>query len=768
MAKEYTTIAPHDARPVKPRASERVREESRIDGARAARAVVALRPENIVDMLKTRDDAPRALAVASGKTLKRPVAALREAGLRVIVPQAGDRRMDAPPKIADETSPLGAGASYDLLENAFAVLECAKACRADAVMLLGESMPLAVDRVFLTEAQRAGLRVFGALEHGIGAFGWTECTPRPEASEVDPAWRTCHACKLTFPFSLIEQEGLRCPKCGTLVRLTSAERICATCDEGSFEEWDAALPDADPLEFPGYAEKIDALREKTGLAEGVRCGKAAIEGMPCAIGVMDSSFLMGSMGTVVGEKIARLFDRAREERLPVVIFCASGGARMQEGLASLMQMAKTSCARARHDEAGLLYVSVLTDPTTGGVTASFATLGDIIIAEPKTLIGFAGQRVIKDTINQELPEGFQTAEFALAHGLIDAIVERADMRETLARILDLHDPAARRRSNRARHAPAARVVVSPQAQREERALGLAQRLLKGRAGAKDAGAFGLARHMRRQMRRAKDAEDAAGSAWESVQLARNVHRPTAQTYIKGLATDFVELHGDRAFADDGAIIGGIGRIGGRAVTIIAEEKGIDLKERIRRNFGCPQPEGYRKSLRLMRQAQKFGRPIVCIVDTQGAFCGTDAEERGQGNAIAENLAGMAALRVPVISVLIGEGGSGGALALALANRVAMQEHAVYSVLSPEGFASILWKDRSRAPEAAEAMRMSAAQALELGVVDEVLPEGPQAAHANPDQAVRIMGSYLIRELGVFDDVEADDIVRQRHERFSKF
>ena len=174
---------------------------------------------------------------------------------------------------------------------------------------------------------------------------------------------------------------------------------------------------------------------------------------------------------------------------------------------------------------------------------------------------------------------------------------------------------------------------------------------------------------------------------------------------------FIELHGDRAFADDGAILAGIGWISGHPVTVIAQEKGVNLTDRVARNFGCPQPEGYRKSLRLMREAEKFGRPILCLVDTQGAFCGTEAEERGQGNAIADNLVAMAGLRVPVVSVLLGEGGSGGALALAVGNRVAMQEHAVYSVLSPEGFASILWKDRTRAPEAAEAMQMDAASVL---------------------------------------------------------
>ena len=264
------------------------------------------------------------------------------------------------------------------------------------------------------------------------------------------------------------------------------------------------------------------------------------------------------------------------------------------------------------------------------------------------------------------------------------------------------------------------------------------------------------------------AADPGNRAWQSVQLARNVHRPTARAYIDAFVDGFIELHGDRAFGDDGAVVAGVGWIGGRAVTVIAQEKGADLKERIRRNFGCPQPEGYRKSLRLMRQAEKFGRPVVCLVDTQGAFCGMEAEERGQGNAIADNLLAMAGLRVPVVSVLLGEGGSGGALALALADRVAMQEHAVYSVLSPEGFASILWKDRTRAPEAAAVMKMSAAEACQMGIVDAVLPEGPAPAHENPEAAAEQVRAYVVDVLAELCEQSIEEVLEARYERFAKF
>lgn len=209
-------------------------------------------------------------------------------------------------------------------------------------------------------------------------------------------------------------------------------------------------------------------------------------------------------------------------------------------------------------------------------------------------------------------------------------------------------------------------------------------------------------------------------------------------------------------------------IAGRPVTVIGQEKGTDLNDRISRNFGCPQPEGYRKSLRLMRQAEKFGRPILCLVDTQGAFCGMEAEERGQGNALADNLIAMAGLKVPVISVLLGEGGSGGALALAVANQVAIQENAVYSVLSPEGFASILWKDRSRAAEAAQVMGMSAADVAQLGVADVILSEGAGPAHENPDQAVAEVRRYVAQALEQLEGMSPEQLVEQRQRRFAQF
>lgn len=248
-------------------------------------------------------------------------------------------------------------------------------------------------------------------------------------------FQKCPACGRTLYEEDVRGKKYCCPECGKHFRITPRTRIGMVADEGSFEEWDGGLVGNDPLHFPGYEEKLEHLRQAAGLTEAVVTGKASIRGMETALGVMSPDFLMGSMGIAVGEKITRLIERATTEHLPVILFCCSGGARMQEGIFSLMQMAKTAQAVKRHDEAGLLYVSVLTDPTMGGVTASFAMLGDVILAEPGAVIGFAGERVIRQTIGQKLPEGFQSAEFLLKHGFVDRIVKRGQMRSVLAVLL---------------------------------------------------------------------------------------------------------------------------------------------------------------------------------------------------------------------------------------------------------------------------------------------------------------------------------------------
>lgn len=479
-----------------------------------------------------------------------------------------------------------------------------------------------------------------------------------------------------------------CPKCGGYLRMPAYERIALVTEEGSFEEWDTGLVNTNPLRMKGYPDKVKALQEKTELDEAVVTGKARIGENEVVIMVMDGRFMTASMGAVVGEKVTRGIEKATEMKLPIVIFTCSGGARMQEGMTSLMQMEKTAAALKRHSDAGLLYIAVQTDPTTGGVTASFASLGDIILAEPKALIGFAGPRVIEQTIHQKLPKGFQRSEFLLEHGFVDRIVERQNMKEELRHLLDLHR------------------VGNDEASRELKDLSEA---------VKKQGKYKAPYKVSTE--HAKDK-----TAWERVALARAKGRPIGEDYIHGLFDEFVEFHGDRYFGDDHAICGGIALFHGQPVTVIAQMKGKNTQENMERNFGMPMPEGYRKSLRLMKQAEKFHRPIICFVDTPGAYPGMGAEERGQGEAIARNLFHMSDLKTPILSILIGEGGSGGALAMAVADEVWALENAIYSILSPEGFASILWKDASLAEKAAKAMKLTSYDLYKAGFVETIIPE----------------------------------------------
>lgn len=555
--------------------------------------------------------------------------------------------------------------------------------------------------------------------------------------------RKCNKCGGAIIAEDVKKGYYICPKCGGYFRVHAYRRIEMVGDEGTFEEWDKGLCTRNPLHYKGYEEKIAHLQEKTGLEEAVVTGKVKIQGQDTVIGVCDGRFMMSSMGEVVGEKITRAVERATREKLPVILFTCSGGARMQEGIVSLMQMAKTSAALKRHSDAGLLYVTVLTDPTTGGVTASFAMLGDIILAEPGALIGFAGPRVIEQTIGQKLPKGFQRAEFLVEHGFVDAIVERPKLRETLGEILRMHS----RDSVLERTLEGTASEAAEAGEKE-----LPEGAGNGQTGALDA-RDGLKLH------------NQVAEAWDRVQISRMKDRPVGSDYIHALFTDFMEFHGDRYYRDDRAIIGGIAYFHGMPVTVIAQEKGTNTKENIEHNFGMPSPDGYRKALRLMKQAEKFGRPVICFVDTPGAFCGLEAEERGQGEAIARNLFEMSGLTVPVLSIVIGEGGSGGALAMAVADEVWMLENSIYSILSPEGFASILWKDSSKAKEAAEVMKLTAGDLYELGMVEHVFLEPSHYTVQNLKEVTREMDEKIREFIGQYGALTAEEITERRYQRF---
>ncbi|MCI5480146.1 MAG: acetyl-CoA carboxylase, carboxyltransferase subunit beta [Lachnospiraceae bacterium] len=556
-----------------------------------------------------------------------------------------------------------------------------------------------------------------------------EYTQQP--SVPDGMFVKCPKCKMTLYREDVVENYYRCTSCGGYFRIKAQNRLRMVLDRKTFSPLDEGLETKDPLQFPEYKEKIGELRSWTRLDEAVVTGTGSIGGIRTAVGVCDARFLMGSMGQVTGEKITRLFERATKEQLPVILFCCSGGARMQEGLASLMQMAKTAAAVKRHSDAGLLYIPVLTDPTTGGVTASFAMLGDVILAEPGALIGFAGPRVIEQTIGQKLPEGFQRSEFLLEHGFVDRIVERPKLKETLKQLLWLHGYVPKQETDEQDCSP-----KMPDAVKEE--------------------TCGHNSYCPEKT-----------DAWEQVTRSRKKERLTSLDYIEALFPDYTELHGDRRFKDDRAVTGGLASIGKTAVTVIGIQKGRDTKENISRNFGMPSPEGYRKALRLMKQAEKFHRPVITFVDTPGAFCGLEAEERGQGEAIAENIMEMSALTVPVLAIMIGEGGSGGALALAVGDEVWMMEHATYSILSPEGFASILWKDSGRAKEAAEMMRMTALDLKELGFIERIIPEFEMANREHLPDILSVLKPEIERFLKRYGSMSPRELAEHKYNRFRR-
>ncbi|MFC0006525.1 acetyl-CoA carboxylase carboxyltransferase subunit alpha [Micromonospora siamensis] len=582
----------------------------------------------------------------------------------------------------------------------------------------------------------------------------TTTAPRDEQ-----LWSRCAGCS-----SLLYRKRLRrnldvCPECGTHVRLGAPQRLAQLVDPDSFR----ALPDraveVDPIGFVDvlpYPNRLAAARTGTGLDEAVLCGTATIAGQPAVLAVMDFRFLGGSLGCAVGELITRAAERALADRVPLVLVTASGGARMQEGALSLMQMATVSQAIGVLREAGLLTVSVLTDPTYGGVAASFATNTDLVLAETGARMGFAGPRVIRQVTGRPLPEGFQTAEFLLRHGQVDMVVPRRALRGRLAALL----AAAAGVTGPATVGSAAGQVASGGTS----TAAVPAPRVAGSAPALAAGVRPDVPEGSPVDRRGGDPVD----AWDTVRAARHPGRPTALDYLDSAFDGFVELHGDRLGADCPAVVGGLARLDGRPVMVIGHQKGHTTAELVARNFGMASPAGHRKALRLMRLAARLGLPVVTLVDTPGADPGVDAEEQGQAAAIAESILTMTALPTPVVAVVTGEGGSGGALALAVADRVLMLRRAVYSVISPEGCAAILWPDSPAAPRAARALRLTAADLSRLGVVDQIVSEPDGGAHADPQAAAEELRRAVSANLAPLLDVPRAALVRRRRERFRRF
>ena len=528
------------------------------------------------------------------------------------------------------------------------------------------------------------------------------------ALEAEPPLAThrCRKCDRTVDEPTFAIELRVCGGCGHHSGLTALEWIDHLADPDTFREIGKRLFSTDPLHFSvttPYRTRLREAERRTGMHEAALAGEARLEGRRVVLISLEFDFLGGTMGSVVGEKVARAFAVATRRRLPVVSILASGGARIQEGMLALMQMAKTATAVAAHQAAKLPYISVLTNPSFGGTFASFGSLGDILIGEPGAQIGFVGARVVEGTIAEKIPKAQRRAEALLEHGMIDMIVARPHLRNRLA------------------------VLVSQLT-----------------ASSSDAWPTGTLAPTPKPTR----------TAVEVIELARAPTRPRAPAYVERVFRSFSQLHGDRCYGDDPAILGGVADLLGHPVVLIAQWGQM-----------MPMPEGFRKSLRLLRLAEKCALPVVTLVDTRGAFPGLEAEHRGIALTIGENLAALARLPVPIVNVVIGEGGSGGALALGLADVILMQEHAIYSVIAPEGAAAILLHDAARTKELLPALKLTAHDLLDLGIIDDIVPEPPGGAHRNPDAAARQVLERVVHHLAQLTSIKPKKLVQRRADRY---
>lgn len=562
---------------------------------------------------------------------------------------------------------------------------------------------------------------------------------RPIVSSAPSAIPLCPECHAELgAASEMYRRFALCTQCGYHLVWAAQARIEQFADLDTFKPIGRSPQPTDFLGFVDdlpYATKLHLEQQKTGLNDAALIGRCRIGHVDTVLAVLDFHFMGGSMGSVVGEQITVAFEYALHHRLPAVTVVNSGGARMQEGTLSLMQMPKTAAAVQRFHASGLLYVSILASPTTGGVFASFANLGDVIIAEPKAIIGFAGPRVAEQVLGQRLPEGSHRAEMLLTAGLIDAIVSRQDLPGVVAALLQSTiAPKKGRRSHRPR----------------------ASQLLPG------------------------DPPTTMHSAWDSVQLARHPDRPTAMDYIRYLSPNFLELQGDRCYGDDPTVVAGLGTIevgefgARRTVMFIGEQRryatqpegpapdagGASRVLPIR-----PRPEGFRKAIRIMELAAQIRCPLITFIDTIGADPGYDSERHGMAWSLAHCLSTMSDLPTPTITVIIGEGASGGAVVLALADHIMMLQQAIYEVIAPEGAATILYRDAQRTEQIAAQLKLTAADCLDLGIVDTIIPESAAGAHTDPALSMHAVQHQVIDVLAELDHLPLKQLLARRYRKF---
>lgn len=538
-------------------------------------------------------------------------------------------------------------------------------------------------------------------------------------------WLKCTSCDKLVYYKDYRDNLYICPRCGRAFIMSPKQRFNLLFDDTNWERLTPPTVSDDPLEFSdrvSYKERLDEARTETGYYDAVTTADGKIGGIPSTVCVLNGDFMMGSMGRAAGDGIIAAMEHAIETRRPLIMVVASGGARMQENILSLMQMARTTAAVNKMHANGIPYIVLLTDPTYGGVTASFAMLGDIHIAESGARIGFAGRRVIEQNIREKLPSNFQTAEYLYEHGMVDMVVERRDLHDVLARILAVLTKQPRE--------PKQINIATPAYDTSKKIRGMGET-----------------------------------DAYDKVLLARHENRPHFLDYISGIVDDWTYLAGDRLYAEDAAMASGIGFWRGIPSVIIGQEQGRTIETRQKHRFGMANPDGYRKAQRMMRLAEKFELPLISLFDTAGAFAGREGEERGQSQAVAESMSVGLSIKTPYVAVNVGQGGSGGAIAIGTADRVLMLENAIYSVIAPESCASILWKDNKFKADAAAAMKLTARDMANLNVIDEIIPEPDKGAHTNWQTTMELLSAAVANHIAELQTVPVDQLPAMRADKF---
>ena len=532
-----------------------------------------------------------------------------------------------------------------------------------------------------------------------------------------------------------------CPTCRFHYSLTARERIELLMDRSTFRETNRSISSLDPLTFSGRSRgrgkargkergkdedtaspsgRVPSDQRRTGLTEAVVTGHGTIGGSKTTIVVLDFGFMGGTMGSVVGEKVTLAFEAAAKSGRPLVAIVTGGGIRIQEGVLSLLQMAKTATAVRHLRQKGLPLIVVLANPATGQAYASFANLADIMLAEPGSLIGLAPMRTLREATKKSLPLDAHTAEAHLNHGLLDDVVDREDLKERIANLLQLLGPQRSGRDTNGKNG------------RDDTVLAL-----DGEVG---------------------DVELA-----DAERAVRRIDRPTARDYIRSVIDHFIELKGDRVSGDDRTVVGGVGYLRGNKVVVLGQQREIQLDHEIHHMY----PKGFRKAQRLINLASTFHLPVVSFVDTQGAHPGLESEEQGIGNAVATTMSMMAEAPTPVVSVIVGEGGGEGALALGLADSMLMQQYAVLSPAPLHTSTSRLHRDPARSREAAHTLTLTASECSELGLVDLVVAEPEGGAHEDLLTAAHYLQLAVAKELEKLGKLSTKKLIDRRHKKFRR-